>query len=113
MELDLTDDDIKLFKMCKKRWGEDYQINKLIEELNEAAAVLARFKNNEAHYYEINEELADVLVMIAQYSWMNNQGEFIYDYIKKKQKKVWKLLKLTPEKVTLTDSDLIGRDKNG
>lgn len=113
MELDITDDDIKLFKMCKERWGREYQLNKLLEELGEAVSALSRFKNREveeATHEKVNEELADVILMITQYAWMDNQGEQIHQFIKQKQIRTWNLLGLRPEQVTLTHSDLIKGD---
>jgi len=108
MDLQLTDNDLKLFKACRDRWGRDYELRKLVEELNEAGAVLSKFMNGETDYADVNQEIADVLIMIGQYCWQENQSHQVYTQIIVKQERAWReALKMRPEDVHLDVKDLV------
>ncbi|MHC1575976.1 MAG: hypothetical protein ACXQTE_01345 [Methanosarcinaceae archaeon] len=49
-----------------KRFGEDAQILKAVEECNELATALMHLRDGKADKYAVAAELADVLIMIEQ-----------------------------------------------
>ena len=56
----------EILKKAINRYGEEAQIIKTIEELNELSVELAKFLNGEEKVGLIAEETADVYIMLAQ-----------------------------------------------
>jgi len=63
---DMSDAKQKIYIDAKNQWGQHSQILAAIEELNEAAAALARFENNKCNLDSVHEELADAEIMLEQ-----------------------------------------------
>lgn len=54
---------------CKKAlevWGEDFQMNMVVEELAELIHAIQKFRRGRASVKEVAEEHADVLIMLTQ-----------------------------------------------
>ncbi len=56
----------QIFKAATDVWGIKSQMIACIEELNEAAAALARHLNDKTELDKVHEELADAEIMIDQ-----------------------------------------------
>lgn len=55
----------EIYEMARRQWG-DAQKLAAIEELNEAAAAIARWSNGKMNEDQVCEELADAAIMIEQ-----------------------------------------------
>ena len=51
---------------CLDHWGEDMQLNIVIEEMAELTREICKHNRGDDNYYEIMEETVDVLIMINQ-----------------------------------------------
>lgn len=56
----------KILEDAIKKFGEESQILKAIEELGELQIELARYLNNKGNVLKITEEMADAYIMIHQ-----------------------------------------------
>lgn len=79
--------DKELFSACYKKWGANSQVLMAIEEMGELSQALARFLNNRDN--NVNEEIADVLLMVNQLKWLFDSDK-IDRIIEEKTERIWK-----------------------
>lgn len=56
-------------ELCKTAWGhfgQDNQIIKTVEELNELATELMHYRDGKSYIHDVTHEMADVLIMCQQ-----------------------------------------------
>ena len=57
----------ELYKLALEKWGTNFQLIMVIEEMAELTKCLAKtLRNQGSNYNEIAEEIADVEIMLAQ-----------------------------------------------
>lgn len=80
-----------IFAATLERWGEEAQFDQAIEECAELIAALKHFKRGKVSEQEITEELADVVLMTQQLTFMLGE-ERVLQAIDKKVGKLRRLL---------------------
>ena len=58
--------DLKIYKKAVEKWGETSQILMAIEEMSELTTELCHYLRDQDNFHEIDEEMADVRIMLDQ-----------------------------------------------
>lgn len=75
---------MSIYKQAIEKWGEDKQIDMIVEETGELLQALMKYRRGKPH--NVEEELADVQIMIQQLKFMFDfdlYQEFKFDKIQR------------------------------
>ncbi len=80
-----------IYRATLDRWGEEAQYDQAVEECAELIAVLKHFRRNKVDEAAVIDELADVVLMVGQLSYMFGE-EKVEEAVRQKVAKLRGLL---------------------
>jgi NTP pyrophosphatase (non-canonical NTP hydrolase) len=92
MEFKMDEKEREIYRGCFDKWGATAQVDMMIEEMAELTQALCKVKRvpeSSTRAYAVNEEIADVTIMLEQMMFFFHSEEIV---LKIKQEKLTRLV---------------------